>query len=156
MTRFVSFLLMPLLFVAVLTAYSQTETATQDTPATSQTEETPKFAPFFQLEIKDQAVSEMFRGLKVTKRFQRRLPNFYNQVISDVQTDKVYEIQSAYFEPIEMLTLRLERLTAERNAQIEAVLTDEQMTKVEALRKDSAARSAATRAANRATNANTN
>ena len=156
MTRFVSVLLMPLLFVAVLTAYSQTETANQDTSATSQTAETPKFDQFFQLEIKDQAASEGFRGLKVTKRFQRRLPNFYNQVISESQTDKIYEIQSTYFESIEMLTLRLERLTAERNALIEAVLTDEQKEKVETLRKDSAARSAATRAANRAVNANTN
>jgi len=148
MTRFVSALLMPLLFIAVSTVSAQTETASQDTPAVSQTAETPKFDPFFQQEIKDQVVSEMFRGLKVTKRFLRRLPNFYGQVVSDAQRDKIYEIQSAYFEPIEMLTLRLERLTAERDAQIEAVLSDEQKEKVEALNKDSLARRAATRAAN--------
>ena len=148
MTRFVSALLMPLLFIAVSTVSAQTETASQDTPAVSQTAETPKFDPFFQQEIKDQVVSEMFRGLKFTKRFLRRLPNFYGQVVSDAQRDKIYEIQSAYFEPIEMLTLRLERLTAERDAQIEAVLSDEQKEKVEALNKDSLARRAATRAAN--------
>ena len=155
MTRFASILLMPLLFVAVSTAaYSQTNTASQDTSAASQKAEVPTFDPFLQLEIKDQAASDGFRGLKVTKRFLRRLPNFYGQVISDAQKDKVYEIQAAYFDPIEMLTLRLERLKAERDAQIEAVLSDEQKAKVEALNKDSAARRAATRAAN--SNANTN
>ena len=155
MTRFVSVLLLPLLFVAVSNVYAQTETA-QDTSTTAQTVEPPKFDPFLQLEIKDQIASELFRGLKVTKRFLRRLPNFYGQAISDAQRDKIYEIQSTYFEPIEMLTLRLERLQAERDAQIEAVLTDEQKAKVEALNKDSAARRTATRAANRATNTNPN
>jgi hypothetical protein len=147
---------MPLLLVAVSTVYAQTETA--PTAATSSATATdaavPKYGPVYQLEIKDQAAGEGFRNLKITKRFARRLPNFYGEVISDAQRDKVYEIQADYFEPIEMLTLRLERLTAERNAQIEAILSADQKAKVEKLTKESNARRTATRAANARTNAN--
>jgi len=143
MTRFVSVLLLSLLFTAISTAYAQTqETPSADTAVSS------KYGPIFQLEIKDQVAGEGFRNLKVIKRFARRLPNFYREVISASQQNKVYEIQEAYFEPIEMLTLRLERLKAERDAQIEAVLSADQKVKVETLTKESNARRAATRAAN--------
>ena len=143
MTRFVSSFLIALLIASCsIVAYAQTDTVPANTPAV------PKYGPIYQLEIKDQAGGEAFRGMKITKKFVRRLPNFYGQVVSDVQKDTVYDIQAAYFEPIEMLTLRLERLKAERDAQIEAVLTTEQKKKVEALNKESLARRAATRAAN--------
>ncbi|MCL2118801.1 MAG: hypothetical protein FWH27_10290 [Planctomycetaceae bacterium] len=149
MSRFVSTLLIALMFVAISNASAQTETASNDaTSTTSDAAETPKkYGQFYQLELKDQ-VGEMFRDLKVIKRFARRLPNFYSQVVSSAQREKVYEIQAAYFEPIEMLTLRLERLVAERDAQIEAVLTADQKAKVETLTKESAARRTTTRAAN--------
>ncbi|MCL2120489.1 MAG: hypothetical protein FWH27_18910 [Planctomycetaceae bacterium] len=142
MTRLACPLIITLLLAACSTAFAQTETASDNTTAT------PKYGPVFQLEIKDQAASEGFRGMKVVKKFARRLPNFYGQVVSDTQKIAIYDIQAAYFEPIEMLTLRLERLKEERDAQIEAVLTSEQKAKVEALNKDSLARRAATRAAN--------
>ena len=151
MTHFVRVLLISLLFVGISTAYAQTEIATQDTAAATAAEtatDMPKYGPLFQLEIKDQAAGEGFRGMKVTKKFARRLPNFYNQVVSDAQRDKVYEIQEAYFKPIEMLTLRLERLKAEREEQIEAVLTSEQKTKIEALKNEAAELRATKRAAN--------
>ena len=150
MTRFVTALLIALMLVGVSTVYAQTETASNNTATeTSDAAETPKkYGPLYQLEIKDQASGEMFRELKIIKRFARRLPNFYGQVVSNVQRDKIYEIQAAYFDPIEMLTLRLEQLTAERDAQVEAVLSDEQKAKVEALAKESAGRRATTRAAN--------
>jgi hypothetical protein len=144
MTRFLSPLLIVLLFAAYSTAYAQTETASDGAAAA------PKYGPVYQLEIKDQASGEGFRGMKVVKKFARRLPNFYGQVVFDEQKSTIYDIQSAYFEPVEMLTLRLDRLKVERDAQIEAVLTAEQKKKVEALNKDSLAR----RAANRTANAN--
>lgn len=158
MTRFVSTLLtasMILLLVACSTAYAQTEPATSEEPVKSQTMIIPKFGEILQLEIKDQAESEAFRGLKLEKRFTRRLPNFFSQVVTTVQRDKIYDIQAAYFEPLEILTLRLERLKAERDAQIEAVLDANQKAKVEALVKDAAERRAANRAAN-ATDADAN
>jgi uncharacterized protein involved in high-affinity Fe2+ transport len=135
-------LLIVLLFAACSTAFAQAETTPADTSKNT------KYGPVYQLEIKDQASGEAFRGMKVVKKFTRRLPNFYSQVVTDTQKNTVYDIQSAYFEPIEMLTLRLERLKAERDAQIEAVLTAGQKTKVDALNKDSLTRRAATRAAN--------
>ena len=154
MTRFVSAFLATLLLAAISTVYAQNEPASPDDTASSDAAETSKFGPFFQQETKDQASAEGFRGMRVTKRFARRLPNFYGQVVSDSQRDKIYGIQSAYFEPIEMLTLRLERLKVERDTQIEAVLSAEQKAKIEALNKDSAARRAATRAANANTRTN--
>ena len=149
MTRCVSALLVTLLFAtAMSTVSAQSDSVSTDATAATDAKDAPKYGPAYRLEIKDQAGSDGFRGLKIIKRFTRRLPNFYSQVVSNAQRDKVYEIQSAYFEPIEMLTLRLERLKAERDAQIEAVLSAEQKAKVEALNKDSANRRAATRAAN--------
>jgi hypothetical protein len=151
-------LLTALTFTLASAAYAQTtgadaETASNDTAtATSDAAETPKYGPFYRLEIKDQAASEMFHDLEILKRFARRLPNFYSQVVSNAQRNKVYEIQAAYFEPIEMLTLRIERLTAERDAQIEAVLSAEQKAKVEALVKESTERRATTRTANTGSN----
>ena len=148
MTRFVSALLATLLLAAMSTVYAQTEPASADATVKSGVAFTPKYGPFYQLEIKDQASSEGFRDLKVEKRFMRRLPNFYSQVVSNSQRNKIYDIQASYFEPIEMLTLRLERLKAERDAQIEAVLSADQKATVEALNKNSLERRAATRAAN--------
>lgn len=155
MSRFVSPLLsvtFVLLLVPCSTSYAQTEPSTPETPVTTQTMIVPKFGPIFQLEIKDQTTSEAFRGLKNEKKFTRRLPNFYTQVVTPAQRDKIYDIQAAYFEPLEILTLRLERLKAERDAQIEEVLEPGQKAKVAALVKDSAER----RAANRTVNANIN
>ena len=158
MKTFASTLLLALLLGGISTGFAQTDTTPKETATEAKTTETKtteadtKYGPIYQLEIKDQASGEVFRGLKVLKKFARRLPNFYNQVVSDVQKETVYDIQAAYFEPIEMLTLRLERLKAERDAQIEAVLTSEQKKKVEALNKESQAN----RAANRAANANAN
>lgn len=136
MTRMISPLLVFLFLGLFSVAVAQTEQEAADSTTT------PKYGPVFQLEIKDQANGEAFRGMRVEKKFARRLPNFYRDVVSDKQRDEVYTIQAAYFEPIEMLTQRLERLQNERDAQIEAVLNAEQKKKVEALRKESRDRAA--------------
>jgi Spy/CpxP family protein refolding chaperone len=92
-------------------------------------------APLFQLETKDQADNETFRGLTVTKKFSRRLPVYYGQLVSAVQKEEIYKIQQSYFGLIELLKLRIEKLEAERDAQIEAVLKPEQKEKLETLKK---------------------
>ena len=153
MTHFLRDLLAALLFATVFTvADAQTETASTDITATPEVATVPKYGAVYQMEIKDQAVAEGFRGMKVEKRFARRLPNFYSQVVSDTQRDKIYKIQEAYFGPVEMLTLRLERLKTEREAQIEAVLTADQKARIDALAKESASRRTATRAASASAN----
>ena len=145
MKRFVSPLLVFLFLGMVSVAVAQTE------QEATETKDAPKYGPVFQLEVKDQTNGEGFRGMKVVKKFARRLPNFYRDVISEKQRDDVYAIQADYFEPIEMLSLRLERLQKERDAQIEAVLTAEQKKKITKLRGESRERAAerrATRSAN--------
>ena len=83
MVRCVSTLLVTLLIVTF-------STGSKGDTVTSNLTETQKYGPLFQLEIKDQASSEGFRGMKVTKRFTRRTPNFYREVISDAQRDTIY------------------------------------------------------------------
>jgi len=141
MKRFVLPLLIFLFLGMVSVAVAQTE------QEATEAKDAPKYGPIFQLEVKDQTNSEGFRGIKVEKKFARRLPNFYRDVVSDEQRDAVYAIQADYFRPIEMLTLRLERLQKERDAQIEAVLNAEQKKKIEALRKESLERAAERRTA---------
>jgi Spy/CpxP family protein refolding chaperone len=104
-----------------------------------------KTAPVFQLETKDQERSEASRGLVVTKKFSRRLPLYYGQVVTSEQREKIYQIQQSYFGLIEFLTLRIEKLMAERDTQIEAILTPEQKEKVETLKKEAAEKREAAR-----------
>lgn len=138
-------LIFGLFFVA--NTFAQEEVTVTDTAKTEAASEAPKYGPIFQMEIKDQANGEAFHGMKVEKKFTRRLPNHYRDVISDEQRDKIYAVQSAYFGPVEMLTQRLDRLKAERDAQIEALLTAEQKKRIEALRKNASEQRAANRRA---------
>ncbi|MDR1385854.1 MAG: DUF2589 domain-containing protein [Planctomycetaceae bacterium] len=108
--------------------YAQTQTGNDSTTDA-------KVAPVFQLETKDQENSEASRGLIVTKKFSRRLPQYYSNVTTAEQKEKIYKIQQSYFGLIELLALRIEKLTAERDAQIEAVLMPEQKEKVESQKK---------------------
>ena len=140
-------LIFGLCFAANVFAQEDTTVATDTAAATESAPEKPKYGPVFQFETKDQADGEGFRGMKIEKKFVKRLPNHYRDAITDEQREKIYEIQAAYFGPIEMLSLRLERLTAERDAQIEAVLTAEQKKRIEALRKNAAEQRSANRRA---------
>jgi hypothetical protein len=104
-----------------------------------------KTAPVFHLETKDQENSEASRGLIVTKKFSRRLPLYYGQVVTSEQREKIYQIQQSYFGLIEFLTLRIEKLAAERDTQIEAILTPDQKEKIETLKKEAAEKREAAR-----------
>jgi Spy/CpxP family protein refolding chaperone len=114
--------------------YAQTNTAANENESAT----AAQTASVFQLETKDQESSAASRGLTVTKKFSRRLPQHYGSVATSEQREKIYKIQQSYFGLIELLTLRIEKLVAERDSQIEAVLTQEQKEKVEALKKNSA------------------
>jgi hypothetical protein len=72
--------------------------------------------------------------------FRPRLPNFYAQVVTAEQRQKIYDIQRKYFDKIEALRKQLEALIAQRDAEIEAVLTPEQKAKIEQLRKEASER----------------
>ncbi|MDR1957775.1 MAG: hypothetical protein LBQ54_01810 [Planctomycetaceae bacterium] len=120
--------------VTVPFAHSQespsSESAAVSAPAASETETR------LSLELKSQ--SEAAKGLKVEKTFLKRLPNFYKDVVSSDQKEQIYNIQETYFAVISMLELRLEKLKAERDARIEAVLTESQKTKLESVKKAAA------------------
>ena len=95
----------------------------------------------FAIESKPQ--QEAIEGLTVTKRYTRRLPNYYKDVVSDDQRDKIYQIQQAYHPVVAMLELRLEQLKKERDLIIECVLSESQKSEIAAAEKEAAKERAA-------------
>ncbi|MGQ9576219.1 MAG: hypothetical protein ACUVUC_12955 [Thermoguttaceae bacterium] len=63
-----------------------------------------------------------------------RLPNYYRQVVSPEQRDKILQIQKDYAPKIKALQDQLDALIKERNQKIEAVLTPQQRAKIEQLK----------------------
>ena len=70
-----------------------------------------------------------------TKRTVNRLPNYFRSVVTEKQRQKIYQIQNDYRPRIQELKEQLERLTEERNAKIDAVLTHEQRKKIARIKK---------------------
>ncbi len=110
-------------------------------------EKTKTYGPQYQLEQKELTNNPAFKDLQITKKFARRLPNFYGEVVNEKQKAEIYEIQASYFQLIESLKLRVQKLEEERNAQIEAVLTPDQKAHV-----DSKAKAASTKRVGRRAN----
>lgn len=85
-----------------------------------------------------------------TRRAPRgRLPNYYRQVVTPTQREKIYTLQASYAEKIEVLEKQIAELEAKRDAEVEALLTPEQREKVKALAEEARKRRAE-RAAERA------
>ncbi len=77
-----------------------------------------------------------------------RLPNNYGKLeLSGAQKDSIYKVQDQYGSEIEALIKQVETLRQKRDAEIAAVLTDEQKVKLKALLADSAKKAAANKAA---------
>jgi len=69
---------------------------------------------------------------------RRRLPNYYGQIgISDRQRERIYGLQAEYNSEIEELQAQIDTLKAERDAEIESVLTDVQKRRLD-VRKEEA------------------
>ena len=63
---------------------------------------------------------------------RRRLPNYYAQIgISDRQRERIYTLQAEYNSQIEDLQARIDQLKAERDADIEGMLTATQKNRIE-------------------------
>lgn len=73
---------------------------------------------------------------KERKRLRVRLPTYYGRVVTDVQRDRIYEIQATFNSQILKLKDQLETLTAKRDSEVEKVLSDEQRAKVASLWKE--------------------
>lgn len=80
------------------------------------------------------------------KKFTRRLPDYYRDVVSDQQKESIYKIQESYHPIINYLTLRLQMLKDERDAKIQAILSKDQQIKVEQLTEEAKNRRAVAKA----------
>jgi Spy/CpxP family protein refolding chaperone len=65
-----------------------------------------------------------------------RLPNYYRQVVTPDQREKIYAVQAKYVEQIEALEKQILDLEAKRDTEVEALLSPEQKEKVKALREE--------------------
>jgi hypothetical protein len=84
--------------------------------------------------------AEKPKAAKKEKEAKGRLPAYYGEVVSEEQRAKIYEIQKKYAQQIENLQAQLEALRVKQNEEIEAVLTKEQLDKVNALREAAGAK----------------
>ena len=75
-----------------------------------------------------------------------RLPNYYAQVVDKNQREAIYKIQQEYEPKLAELRQKLDALTKERDAKIRAVLTPEQLKKVEQLQEEARKKREAARA----------
>ena len=74
------------------------------------------------------------------KKPRGRLPTYFAKVVNTSQREEIYAIQSRYAEQIEKLQQELQELLKERDAEVDAVLSPEQMAEVLKLRRESEAR----------------
>jgi hypothetical protein len=74
--------------------------------------------------------SQPARGAIPPKKLKGRLPRHYGKVVTEQQRQKIYEIQTAYEPYLERLELQLDKLTRQRDARIEAVLTPAQLQQI--------------------------
>ena len=65
-----------------------------------------------------------------------RLPNYYRQVVTPDQREKIYAVQSKYVEQIEALEKQIAEIEAKRDAEVLALLSPEQQEKVKMLEEE--------------------
>jgi len=88
----------------------------------------------------DEAPPVKAAAAKKAKKPRGRLPNYYRSVVSEEQRVKIYEIQARYRDQIAALKAQIEALTKEQNDKITAVLSAEQLQKIEQLAAEAAAK----------------
>jgi Spy/CpxP family protein refolding chaperone len=76
-------------------------------------------------------------------KFRGRLPRYYGQVVNEKQRRQIYDIQRKYHERDFILRTQLKQLRAERDQEIEAVLSPEQKETLQKLLTEAARRRAA-------------
>ena len=128
-----------LLAVAVLVlGVQRTEAQTDASSSTSESR--------FDIESKDlKSDSPAMKGIKPERASRHRLPRYYSTVITQKQRDEIYAIQDKYLPLIDLLTARLEKLRSEMVEKTQAVLTNDQIRKVEAAVEEAQSRRATNR-----------
>ncbi|PHR86646.1 MAG: hypothetical protein COA78_37785 [Blastopirellula sp.] len=81
----------------------------------------------------------------VKKRAQARgrLPNYYAKIVTEEQRKKIYGIQKQYAKQLAELQAQLAKIKADRDGEVEAVLSVDQLAKVKKLIDEAAAKRAA-------------
>ncbi len=72
----------------------------------------------------------VMQDLTIEKKITGRLPNGYRNVVTSAQRDDIYKIQKEYNELIELLKIRIELLTKERDRRVDSLLSEEQIEKL--------------------------
>ncbi|MFO7905129.1 MAG: hypothetical protein ACQESR_26275 [Planctomycetota bacterium] len=67
---------------------------------------------------------------KERKRLRLRLPTYYGRVVTEAQREEIYGIQAKYNSSILKLKEELESLSAKRDSEVKAVLSEEQRAEV--------------------------
>lgn len=88
----------------------------------------------------EQSQDESLTAEERLKKYRGRLPNYFGKVINSEQRDQIYAIQAKYNEQIAALEMQIEKLSAERDQQVEAVLTPEQLAEITKMRDEAKAR----------------
>ncbi len=73
------------------------------------------------------------------------LPAYYAAVVAPDQREKIYGIQQSYAEQLQKLEAEIAAIKAKRDAEVEAVLTAEQLKKVKAMADEARAKREAAR-----------
>ena len=94
----------------------------------------------FSLESQDLKADPPVMKDVTARKSQPRLPNYYSSVVTDKQRNDIRAIQGQYLPLIDILTARLNALREEMNGKVKAVLSEEQVAKVEKQAEDSRAR----------------
>jgi hypothetical protein len=77
---------------------------------------------------------------EMKKDFKGRLPRNFAKLVSDSQKKKIYQIESDYAPKLKALRDQLSALTAQEDQEIRAVLTPEQVKKLDELTAESKAK----------------
>jgi hypothetical protein len=81
----------------------------------------------------DEAKPKPAATKKVAKKPRGRLPNFYAKVVDETQRKAIYAVQAKYSEEIGVLGKQIDELTAKRDTEVRAVLSEEQQKEIDAL-----------------------
>jgi Spy/CpxP family protein refolding chaperone len=87
----------------------------------------------FEIETKDKKETSAIKDLKLDKEFRPRLPNGFGPAglnVDAAQREKIYKLQTEYNDLIALLELRVELLKKERDVKIDAVLTPNQLQRL--------------------------
>lgn len=71
---------------------------------------------------------------KPSTKAKGRLPAYYKDVVTPAQKESIYALQAKYGEQIRKLAEEMKAVTAQRDQEIEALLSADQKSKVNALR----------------------